>query len=102
MVEWARLESECARKGTKGSNPFLSAFFVRRLESVRRIKPPPLSTEKYSASSFIVQRYEKNSFTKVSEFWHVPPEGNQADRRRSGNPFLSAHSSSDGLSPSDE
>lgn len=29
MVEWARLESECALTGTKGSNPFLSALNPR-------------------------------------------------------------------------
>lgn len=35
VVEWARLESECAGNGTEGSNPSLSAILI--LKEFRRI-----------------------------------------------------------------
>ena len=36
VVEWARLERECARKGTEGSNPSLSALIPLSLEITSR------------------------------------------------------------------
>ena len=38
MVEWDGLENRCARKGTEGSNPSLSAMLTWRLT---RLAGPP-------------------------------------------------------------
>ncbi len=70
MVEGARLESVCIRKGTEGSNPSLSAilFLLKGLIDVFKVGP-------WQIGSYAMETHEPRQVRKeaaVSDNLHVP------------------------------